>query len=101
MLIVDMIFFIQQLNTELKNCKMIYQIVKFVLEALSTILEFNYFCINGIYIHQIKGTAMGTKFVVIGSNLVATYEEVKMFELLLQLYSQDFVDFFIRNYVRF
>ena len=80
---------------------MIYQIVKFVLEALSTILEFNYFCINGIYIHQIKGTAMGTKFVVIGSNLVVTYEEVKMFELLLQLYSQDFVDFFIRNYVRF
>ena len=44
---------------------------------------------------------MGTKFVVIGSNLVATYEEVKMFELLLQLYSQDFVDFLIRNYVRF
>ena len=101
MLIFDMIFFIQQLNTGLKNCKMIYQIVKFVLEALSTILEFNYFCINGIYIHQIKGTAMGTKFVVIGSNLVVTYEEVKMFELLLQLYSQDFVDFFIRNYVRF
>ena len=101
MLIFDMIFFIQQLNTGLKNCKMIYQIVKFVLEALSTILEFNYFCINGIYIHQIKGTAMGPKFVVIGSDLVATYEEVKMFELLLQLYSQDFVDFFIRNYVRF
>ena len=96
-----MIIFIQQLNTGLKNCKMIYQIVKFVLEALSTILEFNYFCINGIYIHQTKGTAMGTKLVVIGSNLVATYEEVKMFELLLQLYSQDFVDFFIRNYVRF
>ena len=41
---------------------------QFILEGLSIILEFNYFCINGIYIHQIKGTAMGTKFSVVGSN---------------------------------
>ena len=44
---------------------------------------------------------MGAKFAVVGSNLVVAYKEVKMFALLLQLYSQDFVDFFIRNYFRF
>ena len=73
---------------------------QFILEALS-ILEFIYFYINGIYIHQIKGTAMGTKFAVVGSNLVVAYEEVKMLALLPQLYPQDFVNFFIRNYFRF
>ena len=51
---------------------------QFILEGLSIILEFNYFYINGIYIHQIKGTAMGTKFAVVGSNLVVAYEEVKL-----------------------
>ena len=44
---------------------------------------------------------MGTKFAVVVSNLVVTYKEVKMFALLPQLYPQDFVDFFIRNYFRF
>ena len=65
-----------------------------ILEGLFIILEFNYFYINGIYIHQNKGTAMGTKFEVVGSNLVVAYKEVKMFALLPQLYPQDFVDFF-------
>ena len=73
---------------------------QFIHEGLSIILEFNYFYINGIYVHQIKGTAMGTKFAVIGKNLVVAYEEIKMFALLRQLYPQDFVDFFIRNYFR-
>ena len=66
---------------------------QFLLEELPIILEFNYFYINGIYIHQIKGTTMGTKFAVVGSNLVAAYEEVKMLALLPQLYPQDFVTF--------
>ena len=74
---------------------------QFILENLSIILEFNYFYINGIYIHQIKGTAMGAKFAVVGSNLVVTNEEVKMLPLVPQLYPQDFVDFVIRNYFRF
>ena len=43
---------------------------------------------------------MGTKFVVIGSNLVVAYDEFKMFALLPQLYPQDFVDVFICNYFR-
>ena len=64
-------------------------------------LEFNYFYINGIYIHQIKRTAMRTKFAVVGNNLVVAYEKVKMFPLLPQLYPQDFVGFFTRNYFRF
>ena len=51
--------------------------------------------------NQIKGTEMGTKFAVVGSNLVVAYEEIKMFALIPQLYPQDFVDFFIRNYFRF
>ena len=55
---------------------------QFILEGLSIILEFSYFYINGIYIHQIKGTAMRTKFSVVGSNLVVAYEEVQMFALL-------------------
>ena len=57
---------------------------KFILEGLSIILDFNYFYINGICIHQIKGTTMGTKFAVAGSNLVVTYEEVKMFFFFYQ-----------------
>ena len=44
---------------------------------------------------------MGTKFAVVDSNLVAAYEEVKMFALLPQLYPQDFADFFRRNYFWF
>ena len=38
---------------------------------------------------------MGTKFAVVGSNLVVVYKEIKVLALLPQLYPQDFVDFFI------
>ena len=38
---------------------------QFVLGGLSIILKFNYFYINKSFFHQIKGTAMGTKFAVI------------------------------------
>ena len=41
---------------------------QFIHKYLSIILELNYFYINGIYFHQIKDTAMGTKFAVVGSN---------------------------------
>ena len=50
---------------------------QFILEGLSIILEFNYFYINGIYIYQIKGTAMKTEFAVVGSNLVISYKKIK------------------------
>ena len=73
----------------------------FILEGLSIILEFNYFYINNYFYHQIKGTAMGTIFAVVGSNLTVAYFEEKMFAILPQIYPKDFVDFFIRNYSRF
>ena len=44
---------------------------------------------------------MGTKFVMVGSNLVVAYKEIKLFALLPQVYPQDFVDFLLRNYFRF
>ena len=59
------------------------------------------FYINGAYIHQINVTAMGNEFALVGSNLVVAYEEAKMFALFPQLYTQDFVDLFIRNYFWF
>ena len=63
---------------------------QFILKGWSVILEFNYLDINGIHIHQIKGTAMRTKFAVIDSSLVVECKEVKMFVLHSQLYPQDF-----------
>ena len=71
---------------------------QFIFEGLLIILKFNYFYINGIYVHQIKGTAMGTKFAVVVSNLVIAYKEIKMFALLPQLYPQDF---YFQNYFQF
>ena len=56
---------------------------------------------NGIYIHQIKGTAMGTKFALAGSNLVVVYKESQMFALFPPSYPQHFVDFFMHNYFWF
>ena len=70
-------------------------------DGLSIILKFNYFYINKSFFHQIKGTAVGTKFAVVGSNLVVVYKEIKLFALLPQVYPQDFVDFLLRNYFRF
>ena len=49
----------------------------FILEELSIILEFNYFYINNYFYHQIKGTAMGTIFAVVRSNLTVAYFEKK------------------------
>ena len=50
----------------------------FILEGLSIILEFNYFYINNYFYYQIKGTAIGTIFAVVGSNLMVSYFEEKM-----------------------
>ena len=73
----------------------------FILEGLNIILKFNCFYINKNFFHQIKGTAMGTIFAVIGSNLTVAYFEVKMFGLLPQIYPRDFVVYFVRSYFRF
>ena len=73
----------------------------FILEGLNIILKFKYFYINKNFFHQIKGTAMGTIFAVVGSNLTMAYFEVNMFALLPQIYPRDFVDYFVCNYFRF
>ena len=48
---------------------------QFVLEGLLVILKIDYFYINKSLFHKIKGTAMRTKFVEVGSNLVVAYKE--------------------------
>ena len=64
----------------------------FILEGLNIILKINYFYINKNFFHQMKGTALGTIFAVVGSNLTVAYFEVKIFALLPQIYPRDFVD---------
>ena len=73
----------------------------FILDALFIILKFNYVYFDKDFYHQIKGTATGTTFAVVGANLVVAYKEVKLFELLPELYPRDFVEWFILNYFRF
>ena len=74
---------------------------EFILEGLSIILEFNYAYFDKHFYHQIKGTATGTTFSVVGANLVVAFKEVSLFRRLPDLYPADFVDYFIRNYFRF
>ena len=46
--------------------------------------------------------ALGTKFSVVGSNLVVVYKEVyKLFAFLDQVYPQDFADCLLQDYFRF
>ena len=92
-------YWIEKLQDYLLLLRCFYK--QFILETLSIILEFNFFYINGIYIHQIKGTSMGITFAVVGSNLVVAYQEIKMFALLPQLHRQDFADFFECKYFQF
>ena len=74
---------------------------QFVLEGLSIILKFNYFYINKSFFHQIKGTAMGTKFAVVGSNLVVMYKNINYLhfypkythKILLIFYCETILDF--------
>ena len=58
---------------------------QFILEVLSIILELNYFYINGINCNE-------TKFFVVSSNLVVTYEQIKIFTLLLSLLDKVFYE---------
>ena len=73
----------------------------FILDALWIILKFNYAYYDKDFYHQIKGTATGTTFAVVGANLVVAYKEVQLFVLLPELFPRDFVEWFISNYFRF
>ena len=102
-----MMFFIRQLNIGLidkfhDDIPLLSRFTKaFILEGFNIILNFNYFYINKNFFHQIKITAMGTIFAVVGSNLTIAYFEVKMFALLPPIYPRDSVDYFVHNYFRF
>ena len=74
---------------------------EFILEGLSIILEFNFVFFDDQFYHQIKGTATGSTFSVVGANLVVAFKEVILFRRLPDLYPADFVHWFIRNYFRF
>ena len=89
-------YWIEKLNNEIPLLRRFTK--AFILEGLSIILEFNYFYIINYFYNQIKGTAMGTIFAIVGSNLMVAYFEGKMFAILPQIYPKNFVDFFIRNY---
>ena len=69
----------------------------FILERLNIILKFNYLYIDKNFSHQIKATAMGTIFAVVGSNFTLAYFETKMFALLPHIYPRHFVDYFVYN----
>ena len=61
------------------------------------ILKNNYFYINGSFIHQIKGTDMGTHATVLCANLTCGYLEVKLFDKLLEIFSDEIVEFFLKK----
>ena len=73
----------------------------FILDALFVILKYNYAYFDGRYYHQIKGTATGTTFAVVGANLVVAYKEVHLFQLIPEIYPREYVEWFISNYFRF
>ena len=50
--------------------------------------DFNNFRIQLLLYQQIKGTAMGTIFPAVGSNLTVPYFEEKMFAILPQNYAK-------------
>ena len=92
-------FWITKLN---KKIPLLQRFPKhFIMEAFCIILHFNYFYINGIYLHQVKGTAMGTPFAVVYANLVVAFIEDSMFKKLPEIYPKDIVESFIKNYFRF
>ena len=92
-------YWIDELENELPLLRRFSK--EFILEGLRIILKFNFFYFDGKYRKQIKGTAMGTTFAVVGSDLVIAFLEVKMFVKLPEIYPRDFVDIFIRDYFRF
>ena len=73
----------------------------FIMEALMIVLTCNFFYFCGTFWKQLSGFAMGTKCAVKCANLVVAYIEEKMFILLPTVYPRDFVEHFIRSYLRF
>ena len=64
---------------------------------MSIIMKYNDFYVNGNFLHQTKGTAIGTHATVLCVNLICEYLEVK----LPEIFSYAIVEFFLNNYFRF
>ena len=59
----SMPFWITKLKKKIPSLQLFHK--HFIMEALFVTLHFHYFYINGIYLHQVKGTAIGTPFAVV------------------------------------
>ena len=92
-------FWIEKLKDKIPILKRFSK--QFIIEGMSLILENNYFHINNLFIHQVKGTAMGTHAAVVFANLSVAFLEVKLFIRLSEIFSRDVVEFFIKSYFRF
>ena len=73
----------------------------FILEAIKLILENNTFCFNNDLYKQIKGTAMGTKFVPVYATLSIGHQEVKLYEKVSEDFGNEFGKYFITSWKRF
>ena len=70
-------------------------IKQFVSDHLSMILIFRCFYVSKSFLfYQIEETAVGTKFALVGSNLVVVYKEMKIIPFLSQTYPQDFIFYY-------
>ena len=74
---------------------------EFKFDEFWIILGHNHFSTNGNFVHQIKGTALGTHAAVIYENLICGYLEITLFNKLREIFSYDIVEFFLKNYFRF
>ena len=63
-------------------------------------MEFNYFYINNYFYHQIKGTAIGTIFAIVGSNLTLSHFDKKKCLLFYHIFILKFLLTF-QKYVLF
>ena len=92
-------FWIEKLKDKIPILKRFSK--QFIIEGMALISENNYFYINNVFIHQVKGTAMGTHAAVVLANLTVAFLEVNFFIRLPEIFSRDVVGFFIKNYFRF
>ena len=68
-------YWIEKLHLKTKHLEKFTQ--KLTLKRIPITLKYNYFYINDSFIHQIKGTAMGTHPAVVYAKLTCGYLEVK------------------------
>ena len=70
------------------------------MEGIKTILENKTFMFDGCFYNQIRGTAMGTKFVPTYATLVLAYLEEKLYAHLEDV-DKDLAEYVTGNWKRF